>query len=66
MTFGTETEERATMPKKVNRKKARVIYVVQDCKWGTVRGAYWTRNEAVDARSCVRCKIIKFVECLTS
>jgi hypothetical protein len=47
---------------KKTKRKARVVWGVHDCKWGTIRTLHHFRYEAENERACKSCKIVKFVE----
>jgi hypothetical protein len=47
----------------MKKRKMRVIWVIEDCKWKTLRGDWCdTKKEALLQGSCNKCKAVKFIE----
>lgn len=46
----------------MKKRKPRVIWIIEDCKWGTLRTMHTTYREAEKVKSCPGCRVVKFIE----
>lgn len=46
----------------MKKRKPRVVWIIEDCKWGTLRTMHTTYREAERAKFCSSCKVVKFIE----
>ena len=52
-------KEEKTMKKK---RKARVVWAIEDCQWGTLSHLYYSKKDLLAAKGCPKCRVVKFIK----